>query len=108
VKCAFGILSNKWRIFQQPLNVSSDFAVDIVKTCVVLHSSVREMGNNNSEDAMRIAGLQDVPDRLSICGGGFNRGQCKDSSGQIFSKRAWNCFLVNVKNMNSRVYNERR
>jgi hypothetical protein len=34
VECAFGILSNKWRIFQWPLNVSPDFIVDIVKVCV--------------------------------------------------------------------------
>jgi len=43
VECAFGILSNKWRIFQRPLNVSPDFAVDIVKACVILHNFVREM-----------------------------------------------------------------
>ena len=41
VECAFGILSNKWRIFQRPLNVSPGFAVDIVKACVVLHNFVR-------------------------------------------------------------------
>jgi len=42
VECAFGILSNKWRIFQRPLNVSPDFEVAIVKVSVVLHSFVRE------------------------------------------------------------------
>lgn len=36
VECAFGILSNKWRIFHRPLNVSTDFATDIVKACCVL------------------------------------------------------------------------
>ncbi|GBN74709.1 hypothetical protein AVEN_224459-1 [Araneus ventricosus] len=38
VECAFGTLSNKWRIFHRPINVDVDFAVDIVKTCIVLHS----------------------------------------------------------------------
>jgi hypothetical protein len=42
VVCAFGILSNKSRIFQRPLNVSPDFEVVIVKVSVVLHSFVRE------------------------------------------------------------------
>jgi hypothetical protein len=41
VECAFGILSNKWRIFQRP-HVSPDFEVVIVKASVVLHNFVRE------------------------------------------------------------------
>jgi hypothetical protein len=44
VECVFGILSNKWRIFQRPLNVSPDFTVDIVKACVVMRISFRERG----------------------------------------------------------------
>lgn len=43
------------------------------KSCLLLHSSVRERDNNNSEDAMRVTGLQDVPDRLSVCGGGVQQ-----------------------------------
>jgi hypothetical protein len=39
---AFGILSNTWRIFQRPLDVSHDFAVVIVKACVVLYNFVKE------------------------------------------------------------------
>jgi hypothetical protein len=42
LECALGIFSNKWRIFQRPLNVSPDFPLDIVKACVVLHNFVRE------------------------------------------------------------------
>jgi len=42
VERAFGILSSKWIIFQRPLNVSSDFPVDIVKVCVVLYFFLRE------------------------------------------------------------------
>ena len=60
VERAFGILRNKWRIFQRPLNVSSDLAVDIVKASVVLHSFVRERDCYDS--------LEDVPDEQSVRG----------------------------------------
>lgn len=40
VECTFGILANKWRVFHRPLNVSIDFAVDIVKACCILHNFV--------------------------------------------------------------------
>jgi hypothetical protein len=39
VECAFGILSNKWRIFQQPLNVSPDFEASLLRPvlfCTIL------------------------------------------------------------------------
>jgi hypothetical protein len=60
-KVFFGILSNKWRIFQLPLNVCPDFVVDIVKTCVVLHSFVRERDGCKFEDALTLTGFEDVP-----------------------------------------------
>lgn len=41
VECAFGILSNKWRIFHRPLNVSQEFAISIVKAACILHNFVR-------------------------------------------------------------------
>ena len=63
VACAFGILSNKWRIFQRPLNVSPDFAVVIVKACVVLHNFVSERDGYKFEDALTVTGV-DVPDEL--------------------------------------------
>ena len=59
MECAFGILSNKWRIFQRPLNISPDFAVDIVKACVVLHNFVRERDCYKFEDALTVTGLED-------------------------------------------------
>jgi hypothetical protein len=63
VECAFGILSNKWRyFFWRPLNVSPDFAVDIVKACVVLHIFVRERDGYKFESATTVTGLEDVPD----------------------------------------------
>ena len=69
MECAFGILSNKWRIFQRLLNVSPDFAVDIVKACVVLHNFVRERDGYKFEDALTVTGLGDVPDGQSVRGG---------------------------------------
>ena len=64
----FGILNNKWRIFQRPLNVSPDFAVDIVKACLVLHNFVRERDGYKFEDALTVTGLEDVHDGQSVRG----------------------------------------
>ena len=69
MECAFGILSNKWRIFQRPLNVSPEFAVVIVKVCVVLHNFVRERDGYKFEDSLTVTGLEDVPDGQSVRGG---------------------------------------
>ena len=77
MECAFGILSNKWRIFQRPLNVSLDFAVDIVKACVVLHNFVRENDGYKFEDALTVTGLEDLPDGQSSTWG-VNSEQCKE------------------------------
>ena len=70
VECAFGILSNKWRIFQRPLDVSPDFAVVAVKACVVLHNLVGERDGYKFEDALTVTGLEDVPVGQSVRGGG--------------------------------------
>jgi hypothetical protein len=77
VECAFGILSNKWRVFQRPLNVSPDFAVVIVKAWVVLHHFVRERDGYKFDDAMSVTGLADVPDGRSVRGR-VNSEQCKE------------------------------
>jgi len=66
VECAFGILSNKWRIFQLQLNVSPDFAVDNVKASVVLHSFVLERDGYKFEDALAGTGVEDVPEGQSV------------------------------------------
>jgi hypothetical protein len=62
VDCVFGILSNKCRNFQRPLNVSPDFAVDIVKACIVAHNFICERDDYKFEDALTVTGLEDVPD----------------------------------------------
>jgi hypothetical protein len=58
-------LSNKWRIFQQPLNVSPEFAVVVVKACVVLHNFVRERDGYKFEDSLTVTY---VPDGQSVRG----------------------------------------
>jgi len=57
---------NKSRNFQRTLNVSPDFAVDIVKACVVLHNFVRERDGYKLQDAVTVTGLEDVPDGQSV------------------------------------------
>ena len=49
VKCAFGILSNKWRILHTALNVSKEFSKGIVKACVLLHNLVQSKDGYRSE-----------------------------------------------------------
>lgn len=69
VECASGILSNKWRIFHRPLNVEPDFAVDIVKACIVLHNFVRDRDGYLPEDTTTISGLEDVSREPTARGG---------------------------------------
>jgi hypothetical protein len=59
VECAFGILSNKWRIFHKPLNVSKETAMEVVKASVVLHNIVREMDGYRPDDLVQCT-LQSV------------------------------------------------
>jgi hypothetical protein len=61
VECTFGILSNRWKIFRQAINVNPDFAVDIVKACAVLHNFICDRDGYETEDTMTITGLQDLP-----------------------------------------------
>lgn len=60
IECSFGILSNKWRIFHRPINLDPDFAVDIVKACVVLHNFIRDRDGFEAEDTLTITGLLDL------------------------------------------------
>lgn len=69
VECAFGILSNKWRIFHRLINVEPDFAVDIVKACIVLHNFVRDRDGYLPEDTTTITGLEDLPREPTARGG---------------------------------------
>ncbi len=59
IECCFGILSNKWRIFHRPLNVSLDLTESIIRTCCLLHNIVRERDGFRFEDTLTINGLHD-------------------------------------------------
>lgn len=72
VECGFGILSNKWRFFHRPINVSKAFAKDIVKAAVILHNIVREKDGFHLNDmyvATNTRGLQNVPTGTAVRGG---------------------------------------
>lgn len=69
VECAFGILTNKWRVLHRPLNVQPDFAVKIVKACIVLHNFVRDRDGFLVDDTTSITGLEDLPREVNIRGG---------------------------------------
>lgn len=58
IECTFGIMTNKWRIFHRPIDVSVDYAKDIVKACCILHNFVRRDGFDY-EDTLTIFGLED-------------------------------------------------
>lgn len=63
VECAFGVLTNKWRLLHRPLNVSLDFSVDIVKACCILHNFVRQRDGYNYDHTLTCADLDD----LTVC-----------------------------------------
>ena len=69
IECAFGILSNKWRIFHRPLNVQPQFANDIVKACIILHNYVRDRDGYMIEDTTSIIGLEDIQGENTTRGG---------------------------------------
>nr|CAI5867632.1 unnamed protein product [Callosobruchus analis] len=58
IECTFGILSNKWRIFHQPLNVSIEFSITIVKACCTLHNFERERDGYRPEDCLTVTGFE--------------------------------------------------
>lgn len=42
MECAFGIMANKWRISHWPLKVSTDLAIDVVKSCCLLRNFIHQ------------------------------------------------------------------
>jgi len=73
VECAFGILSNKWRILHRPLNVATDFAVDIVKAACILQNIIREKDGLHYEEheinELHIMGFEDAVYQANYVGG---------------------------------------
>ncbi|XP_068122049.1 uncharacterized protein [Hyperolius riggenbachi] len=50
VECAFGILSNKWRVFHSTLIMTPDNVDNVVKAACVLHNYVRMKEGINSDE----------------------------------------------------------
>lgn len=60
VECAFGILSNKWRIFHTNMTIPPDYAVLVTKTACVLHNFVRKRDGYDFKDTLTHY-FEDVP-----------------------------------------------
>jgi len=58
IECAFGILSNKWRIFHRPMNVEISLAEDIIKACCILHNYVTSRDGYRFEETLTINGFR--------------------------------------------------
>jgi hypothetical protein len=52
VECAFGILCNKWRIFDHAIDVCPDFCDVIVKTCCILHNFIHQRDGFQFQDTL--------------------------------------------------------
>lgn len=58
VKCAFRILSNKFRIFHRPIDVSPNFCDTLVKACCILHNFIRRRDGVQYEDILHECSLE--------------------------------------------------
>lgn len=65
VECAFGILSNKWKIFNKPINGNLDLSILLVKTCCALHNFVRTRDGFSIEDSLSINGFVEMERNIS-------------------------------------------
>lgn len=59
VECAFGILTNKWRIFHRPLNLKHSNCISVIKAACALHNYVRDRDGVRFQDTLEINGLYD-------------------------------------------------
>lgn len=84
VECAFGILSNKWRIFHRAINVSKEFAKDIVKASVVLHNLVRDRDGYRPQDLYVTKDLRDLPRAIITPRGGRRANDIRDDFSTYF------------------------
>lgn len=84
VECAFGILSNKWRILHRPINTSKQLAIDIVKACVILHNLVRARDGYRSDDFYVAKGFQNLP-RVPAHRGGRHANDIREAFSSYFT-----------------------
>lgn len=79
----FRDIKQQWRIFHRPINVEPDFAVDIIKACIVLHNFVRDRDGYLQEDTTTITGLEDLP-REATARGGLQANNVRNILSQYF------------------------
>jgi len=82
IECAFGILTNKWRILHRPLNVQLELAEQIVKVCCLLHNFVLSRDGYRFQDTLSIEGLGNMPTDSSQ--GGKNANNMRDVFANYF------------------------
>nr|CAI5842953.1 unnamed protein product [Callosobruchus analis] len=66
IECSFGILSNKWRIFHRPLNVSFRLAKKIIKACCVLHNFVCSRDGYAFHHTLKTKGFRPINPAISV------------------------------------------
>lgn len=67
VECAFGILSNKWRILHSCILVREEFATAVVQCCCLLHNFVKKRDGFIFDDTLTCE-MDDVEDVTSVGG----------------------------------------
>lgn len=71
VECAFGILSNKWRVMHSVILVSPEFVTTIVMCCCVLHNYVKKRDGFIFEDSLtcEMVNMEEMPTVGGRCNG---------------------------------------
>lgn len=83
VECAFGILSNKWRIFHSSILINPQSAKHIIKAACVLHNFVRRRDGYQFEDTIR-CDMEEF-DEVQAVGGRSSGILVRDSFVQYFN-----------------------
>ncbi|XP_069818599.1 uncharacterized protein [Dendropsophus ebraccatus] len=97
VECAFGILTAKWRVFTQPIQLQPDVVDELIKAAVVLHNFVlskEPISSELTEMDTTLAPLQDVARRSTVA-----VNQMRDQFAEYFLSNAgtratWNALLL--------------
>ncbi|XP_022183432.1 protein ALP1-like [Myzus persicae] len=84
IECTFGILTNKWRIFHRPLNVSMELTEEIVKACCVLHNFVRARDGVQFDDILTVNGFDEMHSPSSTILGGRTANDIRDQFADYF------------------------
>ncbi|CAI6370824.1 unnamed protein product [Macrosiphum euphorbiae] len=84
IECTFGILTNKWRIFHRPLNVSMELTEEIVKACCVLHNFVRERDGVQFDVILTVNGFDEMHSPSFTILGGRTANDIRDQFADYF------------------------